>query len=246
MLRNTWSSSNAHTCQKKLAELVNKQNQGAATAHSCKLAVLVYKQKQGTATAHTCQTKLAELINNRNKEQQLLTLVSSLSCFTNRNKEQQLLTLAKKLAELFFHKQKQGVAMLTLAKRNLPSWLSNRISEKQGAATAHTCQRALPDHSCQKKPPTGLPPAAKSIVCSYLQKKPPTDLTKQRALPAHTCQKQLAQLVSMEMLELLQIIIPEWRISMPLMQGYHIETTFDHCLWPSSPGRNSQERLLCA
>ena len=99
--------------------------------------------------------------------------------------------------------------MLTLAKRNLPSWLSNRISEKQGAATAHTCQRALPDHSCQKKPPTGLPPAAKSIVCSYLQKKPPTDLTKQRALPAHTCQKQLAQLVSMEMLELLQIIIPE-------------------------------------
>ena len=99
--------------------------------------------------------------------------------------------------------------MLTLAKRNLPSWLSNRISEKQGAATAHTCQRALPDHSCQKKPPFGLPPAAKSIVCSYLQKKPPTDLTKQRALPAHTCQKQLAQLVSMEMLELLQIIIPE-------------------------------------
>ena len=62
---------------------------------------------------------LLSWLTNRIKEQQLLTLVSSLSCFTNRNKEQQLLTLAKKLAELFFSRAEAR------------------------SSNAHTCQKKL-------------------------------------------------------------------------------------------------------
>ena len=36
----------------------------------------------------------------------------------------------------------------------------------------HQEKRTLPGHPCQTKPTTGLPPGAKSIAYSYLQKKP--------------------------------------------------------------------------